>query len=93
MEKISFEEFLLREGRYNGVVFDEYEDGEIIFTTYTNRVPNGKIWREKNGKLLFEGNMKNGLRDGIEKDYSNDNFNVIYIYENGKLLSIKKEKK
>lgn len=33
MEKISFEEFLLREGRYNGVVFDEYEDGEIIFTT------------------------------------------------------------
>ena len=87
---ISFKEFMemdiTNRRNYQGVVFDEIDEIKN-YTTYENLNANGRAWSEdKDGNILYEGFIKNGIRDGVAKDYRIAGKVYFLEYKNGILL-------
>ena len=78
---LSFEGEYLNDKRWNGKFYDYQGNIELELKDGTGK---GKIYNNKNGKLLFEGELIGGVSNGkIKQYYDNGNLKLEGEYING----------
>ena len=93
--KVASEEHIIGYVSFTGIGFSLFNDGVTVSEeiTFVNGIKEGleKEWF-KNGKLRYEGNMKNNKEDGVSRYYhENGTLSWEVNYKNGVIEGLEKE--